>query len=64
LELLRDEMRGEDAFFDCSSFEPSAGNLAAIDLNNGHSMRGVSNQMHDIANAELHGSLLIHLTRV
>jgi hypothetical protein len=58
------DMRRKEAFFDRSSLEPSAGYLAAIDLNNRHSMRGVSNQMHDIANAELHGSLLIHLTRV
>jgi hypothetical protein len=57
-------MRGKYAFFDCSSFEPSAGYLAAVDLNNGHPMRGVSNQMHDIANAELHGSLLLHITGV
>jgi hypothetical protein len=31
-------MRGKDAFFDRSSFEPSAGYLATIDLNNGHPM--------------------------
>jgi hypothetical protein len=57
-------MRGKESFFDRNSFEPSAGYLTAIDLNNGHPMGGISNQMHDIANTELYGSLLLHLIKV
>ncbi len=64
LELLGYEMAGERAFLHHRPLEPPAGNLRAIDLNNGHPVRGISNQMHDIANAELQGSLLIHHTRV
>jgi hypothetical protein len=64
LKLLRDKVQRKYAFLNCSSFKPSAGDLAAVDFNDGHPMRGISNQMHDIANAKLHGSLLLHITRV
>ena len=65
LGFIRNEVRWEDAFLDRGSFKPSAGNLAALDLDNGHPMGGVCNQMHDVTNVELHGLLLLHhLARV
>ncbi len=55
LEFLSDEMRRKRAFLHNRPFEPPAGNLETIDLNNGHPVRGIGNQMHDVAYAELHG---------
>jgi hypothetical protein len=46
------------------AFEPPAGNLEAVNLNDGHPVRGIRNQIHDIADTEVHGALLIHHIRV
>jgi hypothetical protein len=44
-------------------FEPPAGNLEAANLNDGHPVQGIRHQLHDIADTEGHGSLLIQNIR-
>jgi hypothetical protein len=61
--FLTKKMHRENSLRYRCPFEPPAGNLEAANLNDGHPVQGIRHQLHDIADTEVHGSLLIQNIR-